>query len=60
MRKGPPPAMKTNKTSHPKRTVCESKGCTTFVSVYNPDTICATCYEAIEISDLPTTTGSYI
>ena len=52
--------MKTNKTYHPKRTVCESKGCTTFVSVYNPDTICATCYEAIDISDLPTTTGSYI
>jgi len=48
------------KKHHPKGTVCEAKGCTTFLSVYNDDTICAPCYEAIDIMDLPTTLGKFI
>ena len=27
------------KTHHPKGTVCGAKGCTTFISIYNPDPI---------------------
>jgi len=33
------------KTYHPKGTVCGAKGCTTFISIYNPDHICSPCDE---------------
>ena len=33
------------KTHHPKGTVCGAKGCTTFISIYNPDPICSPCEE---------------
>ena len=47
----PPPGQV--KTHHPKGTRCEGEGCTAFISIYNDDTVCATCYEKIDIADLP-------
>ena len=51
--------MKTQ-THHPKGTRCEGEGCTAFISIYNDDTVCATCYEKIDITDLPTKIGRYL
>ena len=48
------------KTHHPKGTRCEGEGCTAFISIYNDDTICAACFEAIDIMDLPTKVGRYL
>jgi len=48
------------KTHHPKGTRCEGEGCTAFISIYNDDTVCATCYEKIDITDLPTKIGRYL
>lgn len=28
---------------------CETDGCDTILSVYNPDTVCATCWEAVPL-----------
>ena len=40
--------------------VCEAKGCTTRLSIYNDDSICAHCFEAIPLVDLPTTVGRFL
>ena len=37
----------------PAGRVCESAACTTILSVYNSDTICHRCYEAIPVDELP-------
>ena len=33
--------------------ICETKGCTTRLSIYNDDTICGVCYAAIPLENLP-------
>lgn len=48
------------KTHHPKGTRCEGEGCTAFISIYNDDTICAACYESIDITTLPVRMGKYL
>jgi len=51
--------IKKNKTYGEGR-ICEGADCTTRLSRFNMDHICATCQESIPIEDLPLTTGSYI
>ena len=46
--------------THPFGRTCETKGCTTRLSIYNDDTICAACYEAIDITTLPVRMGKYL
>ena len=41
------------KIHHPKRTVCETPGCTTIVSIYNSETKCGVCFRKIPLEDLP-------
>tara|TARA_B110001454_G_scaffold214808_1_gene235176 strand:+ start:3660 stop:3851 length:192 start_codon:yes stop_codon:yes gene_type:complete len=48
------------KTHHPKGTRCEGDGCTAFVSIYNDDTICASCYAKVPVAELPTAFGQFI
>ena len=45
---------------YPAGRVCETKDCTTILSVYNDDSICAHCFEAIPLADLPTTVGRFL
>lgn len=33
--------------------ICEAKGCTTRLSIYNRDTVCDSCHAAIPLEDLP-------
>ena len=37
--------------SYPKGRICESPGCTTRLSIYNDDEICAPCDEALTLAD---------
>ena len=45
------------RTTVPKRypagRVCDTDDCTTILSVYNDDTVCHRCYEAIPVDELP-------
>lgn len=43
--------MRRQKT-YPKGRVCESEGCSTILSIYNDDSACAACWEAIPVEDL--------
>jgi len=45
---------------YPAGRVCESDDCTTVLSVYNDDTICACCFEKIPLERLPTTVGRFL
>jgi len=44
----------------PKGRICESKDCKVVLSIYNDDTICAKCYGAIPLENLPTNVGKYL
>ena len=46
--------------TYPAGRVCEKDGCTTRLSVYNRDHLCARCFEAIPLVDLPTTVGRFL
>jgi hypothetical protein len=46
--------------AYPFGRICETKGCATRLSIYNDDTICAPCYEAIDITTLPVRVGKYV
>ena len=37
----------------PAGRICESGGCTVVLSVYNGDTICHRCYEALPVEERP-------
>ena len=45
---------------YPAGRVCTTKRCTTILSVYNEDSICARCFETIPLDDLPTTVGRFL
>ena len=51
--------MKTQ-TQYPAGRICETDGCTTVLSVYNCDDICALCDEAIPLDELPTMVGRFL
>ena len=40
--------------------VCKTAGCSTVLSRYNDDTVCASCYGKIPLVKLPTTIGRYL
>ncbi len=48
------------KGRQPKGRVCESEDCNVLLSVYNDDTICAKCYEAIPVDDRTILVGKYL
>ena len=44
--------------SWPVGRTCE--GCTTVLSIYNSDRLCAGCAVAVPLEELPTTVGRYL
>jgi hypothetical protein len=45
---------------YPIGRVCTTTRCSTVLSRYNDDTICAACWGAIPLQHLPTTVGRFL
>jgi len=44
----------------PKGRVCKSENCESILSMYNPDKICAQCFEKTPLVGRATNTGKYL
>jgi len=46
--------------TYPFGRICETRGCTTRLSIYNGDHLCASCEDSIDLMSKPTHVGKYL